>query len=940
MTRISSLSSRNVLACAISSAVLLVVSVFWFRKKRKIKELPALGPSGKVEENAHIQYEQTESCQNIILEKLAENVTSDELPAVKETVVKATYSEPDECNTASNTSCTQLELSDTLQEGNCTDSVSDSFVKSACEDYTKQNHVNTSESNLKEEIIFKSSINDSFSVPGNFSADCSEEFFENQGSCSDLIGSRCSDVASSDTFVSCHIEDNTDLSAEVQSQDLLNEIHILSDDSSSTKHEVIDGEGGVNENLLDSCSKILVSDCRDTVDTEQLGSSSPNSEEMLPGCEGVGTAELPESDELNSSPLPENLNCTALETCLPQSCSRKLSGSESSVEISESAEFTSLENSDQSEKEIPNIDSVAVEQNKSVEENGERLLNCENEDKISISSVEEIKDHVEECSVGIKKAKEMEKHMNVLNGNDEYEDESVVSSLPNDTIPETENITTDDGSIECNDPLSPASEWVPEEKSVTVSSSVSLSDSAPLSPTLTVDEEFINVDDATLRGASTKEFTVTVDENFINIDYATLKGASTESEKLRTCESTDSVKSRITNFLFSEELERDHLDNVLVPSKNPVTDLSKPFSGVSSPQPDIPASISNENLTVGLQSIERQINSSPSCAVNHLDGRLEGSPDSGKGSDVNAVVDLKPSLNTSYYIYEFELPQELCGRLIGKQGKYVKYIKERSNSNVLIKRHPFNPQLKLVVVEGTRSDVNNALELIRKKFPPSQFPNVSLAQTHILGVPAVPESSQLHLPDGGVSCDVILSSLVNAGHFFLQQPTHPTYPSLSALDTCMMACYSQMETPRLPQPVEAGVICAATIMNGWYRAQIVYVYESGEECDIKFVDYGGFSQVPVASLRQIRSDFMSLPFQASECYLANVLPQNEELSWTPEASAAFEELAQGQILQAVVVSYADDGIPYVELYRVQGITSTFINQELVDLGVAKWVSNQ
>ena len=128
---------------------------------------------------------------------------------------------------------------------------------------------------------------------------------------------------------------------------------------------------------------------------------------------------------------------------------------------------------------------------------------------------------------------------------------------------------------------------------------------------------------------------------------------------------------------------------------------------------------------------------------------------------------------------------------------------------------------------------------------------------------------QLQLPSG-ISCDVILSSMVSSGHFFLQQPTHPTYPSLSRLDHHMIQTYSQQNTPRLPT-IHSGMICAVPIMGGWYRAVITKVYET-EECDVMFVDYGGYSRLPVSSLRQIRYDFMSLPFQASECYLANVEP--------------------------------------------------------------------
>jgi A-kinase anchor protein 1 len=66
-------------------------------------------------------------------------------------------------------------------------------------------------------------------------------------------------------------------------------------------------------------------------------------------------------------------------------------------------------------------------------------------------------------------------------------------------------------------------------------------------------------------------------------------------------------------------------------------------------------------------------------------------------------------------------------------------------------------------------------------------------------------------------------------------------------------------------------------MGGWYRAEVIDVRtevegeaEAETVCDIKFVDYGGFMTLPVSELRQIRTDFMMLPFQATECYLADI----------------------------------------------------------------------
>lgn len=48
-----------------------------------------------------------------------------------------------------------------------------------------------------------------------------------------------------------------------------------------------------------------------------------------------------------------------------------------------------------------------------------------------------------------------------------------------------------------------------------------------------------------------------------------------------------------------------------------------------------------------------------------------------------------------------------------------------------------------------------------------------------------------------------------------------------------------------------------------------------------------------------------------------------EADWTQEANVLFEELAQGQILQAFIVGYTESGIPLVNLYKVQGVSVRF-----------------
>lgn len=104
----------------------------------------------------------------------------------------------------------------------------------------------------------------------------------------------------------------------------------------------------------------------------------------------------------------------------------------------------------------------------------------------------------------------------------------------------------------------------------------------------------------------------------------------------------------------------------------------------------------------------------------------------------------------------------------------------------------------------------------------------------------------------------------------------------------------------------AGVLCAAPSPDGaWWRAQVIQHYKDSNLVQIRYVDYGGYVTVNLSSLKQIRlilfsvfisplvfaacngiigaskmhrfgyfcrSDFVTLPFQASEVMLENIAP--------------------------------------------------------------------
>ena len=52
------------------------------------------------------------------------------------------------------------------------------------------------------------------------------------------------------------------------------------------------------------------------------------------------------------------------------------------------------------------------------------------------------------------------------------------------------------------------------------------------------------------------------------------------------------------------------------------------------------------------------------------------------------------------FLYEFEIPQTLCGLLIGRYGAFVHHIRAKTGASLVIKKHPSNRRLKLCAIEG------------------------------------------------------------------------------------------------------------------------------------------------------------------------------------------------------------------------------------------------
>ncbi|XP_026479044.1 KH domain-containing protein akap-1-like [Ctenocephalides felis] len=361
--------------------------------------------------------------------------------------------------------------------------------------------------------------------------------------------------------------------------------------------------------------------------------------------------------------------------------------------------------------------------------------------------------------------------------------------------------------------------------------------------------------------------------------------------------------------------------------------------------------INTENIRdSAYHSPTENMSSSPQLSA-YSDRHSEHSEDSGKGSSPRS------ELATTY---EFIIPQTCVGRLIGRNGVFVNKIKSFTGANILIKNHPENlSKYKICAIDGLQTEIDAALVMIREKFPEKKYPNLTLQRVSfppaVLTPEISPECVSLQLIEG-VNNDCTVSCVLNGGIVSLQQPLHPSFPSLSLLQCCMAQTYSQNDNPRLPLPVKAGMVCACPLDCHWYRAQITNVFEPKNndlnekseqteqteqtedyQVELRLVDYGSRVVTEVSKLRQIRADLMMLPFQAVDCLLANVQPANGSLQWSNEADECLRHLTYGRLLQVQIYGFLDD-VPLVHLYVTLATNQVmFVNQELVARGFAEWV---
>lgn len=101
------------------------------------------------------------------------------------------------------------------------------------------------------------------------------------------------------------------------------------------------------------------------------------------------------------------------------------------------------------------------------------------------------------------------------------------------------------------------------------------------------------------------------------------------------------------------------------------------------------------------------------------------SGDSGKGSSLprSEATRVKTS-------YEFLFPISLIGQLYGRKRTFINQIKSKTLANVVLTKNPYSAKVRICTIEGTESEIDAALTMIRQRLPSKRYPNFTMQRIH------------------------------------------------------------------------------------------------------------------------------------------------------------------------------------------------------------------
>ena len=214
-----------------------------------------------------------------------------------------------------------------------------------------------------------------------------------------------------------------------------------------------------------------------------------------------------------------------------------------------------------------------------------------------------------------------------------------------------------------------------------------------------------------------------------------------------------------------------------------------------------------------------------------------------------------PALPCQTLTWTLDFPAELCGRLIGKRGRNKRKLMHKTKTHITICKDEQNEAKQILTICGAESQIFEAISFIEELFAGKEgSPGFMSCRT----LPMVYHTNstnivkQIELP-AGMEVNVVISSVFNAGHFYLVIPRFVAVSFKDNLENQINKFYDSGHTPKLSSTSTlVGTYCVGNLHNKWYRVQVIEKFVKSGKVEVLLVDYGQFAILPLSSLRRMR----------------------------------------------------------------------------------------
>ncbi|CAH0563943.1 unnamed protein product [Brassicogethes aeneus] len=307
------------------------------------------------------------------------------------------------------------------------------------------------------------------------------------------------------------------------------------------------------------------------------------------------------------------------------------------------------------------------------------------------------------------------------------------------------------------------------------------------------------------------------------------------------------------------------------------------------------------------------------------------------------------------------VPISSVGKIIGRCGDKIVEIRSQSGAKINVVDEDKDLKNKQITIKGTKEQILVAKSLIEdivehtiemqtkmNNILAKREPRGPSRVAHNSNSTEAPKKEKLPETQPNTQFEVYVSAVKDPSQFWVQI-VGPKASELDMLVEEMTEYYNKEENRNLHllDEIKAGDLVAGIFQydNKWYRAEVISVDDKTKSADLYYVDYGDTDTVDSKEIYELRTDFLSLNFQAIQCHLSRVAPVGE--NWSLEAIDKFEEwthTAQWKKLSARISGYtsteksrnkrSSSPIPSVEIFNVNDGTDMNVGEELIKNGYA------